>query len=335
VFLWAMKKVYDVFGIGNPLIDILARVQDSHLQELNLNKGVMHLIEEDARAVILDKIKHLPQTISPGGDCPNTMITLAMLNLKSVLAGKIGNDEFGLLFEQQVTKKGVISSLVKEKGITGSSIILISPDSERTMNTYLGKCRDFSKQDLDIARLKQSRFFYFTGYMWDTQKQKEATLEALRVAKENDMVVVFDVADPFAVKRNRDDFLKIIQEDVDIVLANQEEAMILTDKKTAKDAVELLSSFCEIAVVKCGHKGSLIKKEKLYAIPVYKVKAIDTTGAGDMYAAGFLYGLCNNYDIELTGKIASFLASRVVQQIGAQLPRIPFDELEKLKESCT
>jgi sugar/nucleoside kinase (ribokinase family) len=325
-----MDKKYDVFGIGNPLIDILAKVEDAQLVELNLNKGIMHLIEEDRRAEILDKIKDVPKKISPGGDCPNTMITLAMLNQKAVLAGKIGNDEFGEIFEKQVTDKGVISSLVKEDGVTGSSIILISPDSERTMNTHLGKCRDFSKQDLDVKKLKQSRFFYFTGYMWDTEKQKEATREALKIAQKNNIAVIFDVADPFAVKRNKEDFLNIIKAYVDVLFANEEEAKILSGKESAENAIGELSQYTDITVVKCGSNGSLVKKEILYKIPSYKVKAVDTTGAGDMYAAGFIYGLCRNYDLMHIGKIASFLASKVVQQIGAQLPKIPFEELEHL-----
>jgi sugar/nucleoside kinase (ribokinase family) len=325
-----MDKIYDVYGIGNPLVDILVHVRDRHLQELHLNKGIMHLINEESRNAIIDKIKDLPQTISAGGDCPNTIVALAMCGLKAVLSGKIGDDYFGELFEKKVMQKGVISGIVKEKGITGSSIILISEDSERTMNTFLGKCRDFSKKDLDIKKLKQSRYLYFTGYMWDTDSQKEATLKAIETAKLNNVLIAFDVADPFAVKRYKEDFLKIIRDHADIVFANEEEAKILFDSGTPEDAVLELSKYCEIAVVKCGARGSFIKKDMLTFISGFKTQAVDTTGAGDMYAAGFLYSLCMEYDIELCGKIASFLASKVVSRVGAQLDEIPFEELKKI-----
>jgi sugar/nucleoside kinase (ribokinase family) len=325
-----MQKIYDVYGIGNPLVDILVHVTDKHLQELHLNKGIMHLINEDSRNIIIEKIKDLPQTISAGGDCPNTIVALAMCGLRAVLSGKIGDDDFGELFEKKIMEKGVISGIVKEKGITGSSIILISDDSERTMNTFLGKCRDFSKKDLDIKKLKQSRYLYFTGYMWDTDSQKDATMRAIEIAKSNNVLIAFDVADPFAVKRYKEDFLTIIKNHADIVFANEEEAKILFDSSTAEEAILELSKHCEIAVVKCGAKGSFVKKDKLVFISGFKTQAIDTTGAGDMYAAGFLYSICMGYDLELCGKIASFLASRVVSRVGAQLDEIPFIELQKI-----
>jgi len=330
-----MKKIYDVFGIGNPLVDILTQVEDSHLTVLNLNKGVMHLIEEDARKILLTKLKRFPLTISAGGSCPNTMITLAMCKLKVILSGKIGNDKYGTLFEKQIKRNGVVSGIIKGKGMTGSSIILISEDYERTMNTYLGMCRAFTKKDLDVRKLKQSKFLYFTGYMWDTETQKEAILYAIEIAKKYGVKIVFDVADPFAVKRNKQEFSQLIKEHTDIVFANEEEAKMLFSIKTEQLVIEKLSQYCDIAVVKCGTKGSMIKKDRLYLIPSFRVNAIDTTGAGDMYSAGFLYGLCHNYDLLICGKIASFLASRVVMQIGAQLDKIPFDELNRIKDEHT
>ncbi|MBT3276003.1 MAG: adenosine kinase, partial [Spirochaetales bacterium] len=197
-----------------------------------------------------------------------------------------------------------------------------TPDSERTMNTYLGANREFTKGDINFDIVADSRFLYFTGYMWDTDLQKQAVMSAIEIGKRNGAVVAFDVADPFAVNRNRDAFIELIEKNVDIVFANREEAKLLFGTETANDAAEKLSTVCDIAVVKDGAAGSLVKRSHgaVERIPVRNVKAVDTTGAGDMYAAGFLYGIISGLSDREAGICASYLASRVVETWGAQFP---------------
>jgi sugar/nucleoside kinase (ribokinase family) len=318
----------DVFGLGNPLVDILAHIDDEFLKLNNLNKGIMHLIDEDQKNKLLDSISNGQIELEAGGACPNTIATLGLLGLNAALAGKVGTDELGSIFKEKIIQKKVNSYVKTEKGITGTSIILITPDKERTMNTHLGVNREYKKEDLPVEVFRNTSIFYFTGYMWDTENQKEATRLAMESAAENDVKIVFDVADPFAVERYRDDFLSIIKNQADIVLANAQEAEILT-KLGIAEAAELLGRYTEIAVVKNGEKDSHIySKGKLLNIPSFRTDVLDTTGAGDNFSAGFIFGLIKKYPLELCGTIASFVASKTIEKIGSQAP----DDIKKLVE---
>ncbi len=309
----------DIYGIGNPLIDILVNVTEDHLKELGLNKGTMHLIDMERRTEMLKFIGTEDKVYSCGGSCPNTMIALSAFGMKAALAGKIGNDSFGNIYEQQISEHNIVSELRYGDGATGSSIIMVSPDTERTMSTYLGINRQFCKADIDTTVIELAKYFYFTGYMWDTDLQKESILHALKTAENTGTKIIFDVADPFAVNRNREEFITLIRDHVDIVFANREEARIMFHTENPEESAKTLSELCDIAIVKNGHQGSIIQTgSELIRIPVNPVTAVDTTGAGDMYAAGFIYGLCRGFSLEDSGICASFLASQIVTSHGAQ-----------------
>ena len=218
-----------IFGIGNPLIDVVINVEDKDLKTLGVDKGIMHLVDENRQKEIMSYFKNMSPIYHPGGSAPNTLVACAGLEITGVISGKIGNDKFGEIYKAQVEKYGIISRLVIGDGPTGSSIILVTPDGERTMNTHLGMCQDFSIADIDESLLAKADIFYFTGYMWDTDSQKSAIKYALSIAKENKIKVIFDVADPFAVQRYRDAFLTLIEEEADVVFANQAELSILFD----------------------------------------------------------------------------------------------------------
>lgn len=310
-----------VYGIGNPLMDILVDVDESDLELLDLNKGIMHLIDDERRCKIDGHLGDRDRKMLPAGSAPNTLMSLGLLGVKSVLAGKIGNDEVGAHYSSSLEKNNVVSGLKCSDRITGSSIIMISEDGERTMNTHLGACQDFCAEDIDEELIAKAKYLYFTGYMWDTDSQKAAILRAISVAKENGTKVIFDVADPFVVSRNKDEFLKLIKDSVDIVFANEEEAKILLDNESPMECVALLSGMVDIALVKIGEKGSLIKEREsgeIIEIPANIVDCVDTTGAGDIYASGFIYGLANDFAVEESGVFASFLASQIVTSKGAQ-----------------
>ena len=317
-----------IYGIGNPLIDIVISVTDSDLAALELDKGVMHLVNEDRQSEIISYFKNSELKYSPGGSAPNTLLACAGLGISSLIAGKIGNDEFGEIYLGQAEKYGVISGLVQGDGPTGSSIILVSLDGERTMNTHLGMCREFSVDDVDEAKLAQSKFFYFTGYMWDTEPQKEAIQKAITIAKENKVQIVFDVADPFAVDRNKDEFLVMIEQDVDLVFANHAELAILFGSKDVESSTNELKKIIKCAGIKLGKKGSMVLEddEKHYLHP-QPISASDSTGAGDMYAAGFLAALSKGYSVIRAGEIGGLLAEEIIQQSGAQFPLQKIQEL--------
>ncbi|MGI6466037.1 MAG: adenosine kinase [Sphaerochaetaceae bacterium] len=315
-----MGKVY---GIGNPLIDIIVEVDDEDLNSLGIYKGAMHLIDEKQREKLLNFISPLNHLLFLGGSCPNTMITLASLGVEVTLGGKVGSDKYGKIYHQRLKELNVNDQLVDSSHPTGSSIILITEDSERTMNTYLGANRLYNRDDVVVKSLKASDYLYFTGYMWDTENQKEALKEALKIAKTANIKVAFDIADPLVVSRNRDEFLHLIEDYIDIVFANSEESRILFDNYDPYECCKSMGKLCETAIVKYGKHGSFIShNQQMMKIPVHGPQsALDTTGAGDTYAAGFLFGLVNNLSVESSGEIASYLAGEIIQQQGAQFSK--------------
>lgn len=309
----------DIYGIGNPLIDVVARVEDRDLRSLGLDRGIMRLIDEEERSNILRVLEKREKSFSCGGSCPNTMIALASFGVQACVAGKVGDDQYGDIYRKQVSQLPIESRLTIGEGPTGSSIILVTPDSERTMNTYLGVNRQFGPDDVDEQMAAESRFFYFTGYMWDTELQKAAILKAIEIAERNHRTIVFDLADPFAVNRNREEFLELLRRHVSIVFANREEAHILFDTDDSHQSVSELGHLCDIAAVKIGAHGSLVMSGgSLEEIPASEAVPVDTTGAGDMYAAGFLYGLTQGFSLFDAGLCASFVASKIIVKPGAQ-----------------
>lgn len=321
-----------VYGIGNPLIDYLCSVEEEDLAKLGLNKGTMLLIDSERQAEIVDYTKEKDIKYSPGGSCPNTMVTLRSLGIETTLAGGVGRDELGAMYRRRLTECGVKDECVDKDAVTGTSIILLTSDKERTMNTFLGANRLFGPEDVNTESASNADLFYFTGYMWDTECQKNAVKKVLEIYKQKGKKIAFDIADPFAVGRYRQTFLTLIRDYCDIVFANSEEARFLLDNYDAYECCKSLGKLCPIAIVKNGKKGSYISCDKtIYEIPLYGTDTpVDTTGAGDTYAAGFLYGFLKGYDIETTGKIASYLAGEIISQIGAQ-----FDEnkIKTIKET--
>lgn len=326
-----MKKT-DVFGIGNVLIDLLTEISDKDIETLKLDKGIMKLVSEEESKKILNHIQGRDIAINCGGSCPNTIVNLAAFGVKAALSGKIGKDENGKLYETNLGKMGIDSYLSKtDESITGNSIILISPDSERTMNTSLCANQLYSVDDVDEEAIANSKYLYFTGYMWDTDSQKAALTKAIKIAEDNDTIIAFDVADPFAVGRNREEFLQLIENHFDIVFANKEEAKILFGEGTVEEHANKLAKITKIAVVKNGKIGSIIQSEdNIHNIAPTIHKAIDTTGAGDMFAAGFLGGLSKGFDLPKAGSLASYLAGEIVTEMGAQLGPERLKEVQKI-----
>lgn len=326
-----MEKVKSVYGIGNPLIDAITSITGEDLSALGIHKGTMQLISKSQRLELAEYIRTRNASYSCGGSCPNTIITLAALGVPTTLGGKVGDDEFGQIYKKRLIEDNVKDELCICSEPTGSSIILVTEDSERTMNTYLGANREYRPEDVVNQSVKDADFFHFTGYMWDTENQKAAIRKALRLAHEDNVKVSFDIADPFAVSRYREDFFKLIQDDCDIVYANNEEARILFDNYDAYECCKSMGKLCNIAIVKNGKRGSFIScGREIHPIAVSGPQtATDTTGAGDIYAAGFLYGQCMDLNIDQCGNIASYLAGEIIKQVGAQFAKERIPELKE------
>ncbi len=308
-----------VFGIGNPLIDIVFHATDGDLDALALSKGIMHLVSEERQQEILRHFSGKTPVYRPGGSAPNTMLACGGMGIPAVISGKIGNDEFGNTYEKQVEDYGITSRLVRGDGATGSSIILVTPDGERTMNTHLGMCQEYGRTDVDTELLRKADYLYFTGYMWDTDVQKGAIQYAIDIARDSGVKIVFDVADPFAVERYRDDFLHLLKNDIDVAFANRTEASILFGTSETSECVRRLGDLVPVAALKIGKEGSIvIDHGDATAVPGRPITPIDTTGAGDMYAAGFLVALERGSGSHEAAKLAGYLAEEIIQETGAQ-----------------
>ena len=306
-----------VLGIGNSLVDILIRLEsDETLNNFALPKGSMQLVEISKSNKILRETTNLKRQQSSGGSAANTINGLANLGVKTGFIGKIGNDEFGEFFKSDMQVKGIVPKLFKGSKETGRAIGLISPDSERTFATYLGSSIELSDTDLSKELFDGYDFFHIEGYLL----QNHALIEqALIFAKQNNLIVSIDFASFNVVEENIEFLTKITKKYVDIVFANEDEAKAFTGEDPRK-ALDIISEMCDIAVVKIGEKGSLIKRDKkVYKVGIIEANRFDTTGAGDLYAAGFLYGLINNMSMNKCGEIGSLLSGKVIEVIGAKM----------------
>lgn len=303
--------------MGNALVDILTRLNDdSLLEQFNLPKGSMTLVDLELSNLIYVNSANLDKKKASGGSAANTIHGLSRLGVDSIYIGKIGNDDLGRFFSEDMEKAGIHPVLFHSINDTGKVMALISPDSERTMATYLGAAVELSGDDISSDLFEDRDLFYIEGYLVNNF---ELFSKSIRLAHEKNNMIALDLASFNVVDQYRDPLLEEIKAYVDIVFANEEEAKSLTQLEP-EAAVEKIAESCEIAVVKTGAKGSLIKsKNEVIHVPARKVNSIDTTGAGDIYAAGFIYGLSRNLALEKCGQIGTLLASRVIQVIGPKI----------------
>ena len=323
---------FDVFGMCNALYDIQAEVQDEVLAELGLEKGAMMLLEEAQQRAIVPRIyTHIVNTES-GGSGANTMFGVALLGGTACYTSAVGPDEHGALYRDGLASRGVKPNLGTANGVTGVSLILVTPDAQRTMCTFLGRSRELTEADLDLTDLRASKYLYVTSYLWDTPNQKAAVLRAMREANASGVKVALSLSDPFCVHRHGDELRQLLQEHVDVILGNGQEAMALTGAGHPYDALRELSRHAEVAVVTLDEHGALIRSgDTTHEIPRYRVTAVDTTGAGDMFAAGILFGLTQGLPLDVTGRISSYAAAQVVAKMGPRLEGIDTVAISRLR----
>lgn len=308
-----------ILGLGNALVDLLMIVDDSFVESLSFKKGSMNHIDLAKAKDILKRSASIKKERVTGGSVANAINGLSKLGVDTGYIGKIGEDEFGNFFRSEMKNNGTMPHLFKGEQGTGTAICMISDDSERTFATYLGAAIELTSSDLSIELFNGSTHFFLEGYM---VQNHELVIRSLELAREAGLKIAIDLASFNIVEENIDFLKNAVKEYVDILFANEDEARVFTGKESPEDAVSVLSEFCGTAIVKIGSKGSLIIDENKneYKIDPFKVIPVDTTGAGDFYAAGFLYGLSSNHSLDKCGKIGSLLASRVVEVIGAGIP---------------
>ncbi len=325
-----LNKDIDLIGLGNAIVDIIVNVDDEFLDKNNLEKGSMNLIDLNQSDELLKDCKIIKQVA--GGSTANTVYALATLGNKVEFIGRVKNDNFGKNFSESIKKSGAIfkSKLVKSEKSSAHSVIFITPDAQRTMCTYLGASIEFETSDLDNSSINKSKYLYLEGYLWDSDLAKKAFINASEIAKNSNTKIVLSLSDSFCVDRHRDSFIELIKDYVNILFCNESELKSLFKEISFEDCRKYISSICDLSIVTMGSNGSyIINQEKTEKInSVVSGKVIDTTGAGDIYAGGFMHGLINNYPLKVCGDFGSICAGHIITQLGSR-PNIDLKSLLK------
>ena len=306
-----------ILGIGNAIVDVICKVEDSFLSENNLTKSTMKLVDETEFKKLLSNLK-IEETIS-GGSVANSIVGLSQLGNKVGFIGKVNEDELGDKYEEGLKKEKVeyFYSKKKEDLPTGTCLILITPDSERTMCTFLGTAGKINENDIDINAVKNSEIIFLEGYLWDEGDPKKAFDKAIQ----NSNKVAMSLSDLFCVERHKPHFLNLFKNKLNITFSNEQEILSLLDTKNFDEVISFAKELGKLIVITRGEKGSIaIDKDEVVEYEIQKnLKIVDLTGAGDLFAAGFLHGYVNNLSIKESLQKGTEMSARVIQKIGARL----------------
>jgi adenosine kinase len=320
---------YDVLGIGNAIFDVLVQTDEAFLISHGMAKGGMALIDENRAAEIYRDMG--PATEMSGGSAANTIVGLANLGARAAYVGKVRDDQIGRLYTHDIRAAGVAFETKAAVGgpATGCSYILVTPDGERTMNTWLGAAQELLPDDIDAAQVAASSFVYLEGYLWDPLSAKAAFVKAAEIAHGAGRQVALTLSDSFCVDRYRDEFLDLMRKGtVDLVFANEAELHSLYQTSDFETALKQLRADTKLGVVTRSEKGCVVASaDSVVAVPAFPIeKIVDTTGAGDLFAAGFLFGLVRGAGHEGAGRLGALAAAEVIQHIGAR-PQVSLKEL--------
>ncbi|HLS68521.1 MAG TPA: adenosine kinase [Kiloniellales bacterium] len=317
------KEPLDVVGIGNAIVDVLAQAEDSFIAQQELPKGSMTLID-------MKRAESLYAAMGPavevsGGSCANTMAGLASLGGKGGFIGKVRNDQLGGIFRHDIRATGIEfdAPAATEGPPTARCLILVSPDAQRTMATYLGISVELGPADVDHDLIRRAKVLYLEGYLWDSPAAKQAFVEAAQTARAAGTKVALTLSDPFCVERHRESFRELVQGHVDLLFANEAEIISLYECDTFEEALQQVRGHCEIAALTRSERGSVIlADEETHQVEAIRVgDLVDTTGAGDLYAAGFLHGYTQGRDLPTCGRLASLAAGEAVSHLGPRPSR--------------
>ena len=315
---------YDLYGIGNALVDMEYQVSDEKLAELAVDKGLMTLIEEDRHHELVAQLGALEHKKASGGSAANTVIAQAQLGGKSYYSCKVSNDEFGDFYLKDMQACGVDTNLDGQNridGHTGKCIVMVTPDADRTMNTYLGVTVGLDEDAVSEEAIRNSKYVYMEGYLVASPTGKAAALKAQQVASQAGVPTVLTLSDPNMVEFFGDGLLEMAGDNLDLLFCNDAEAAMMTSTKDTEAAAEALKKISRRFAITVGAEGSLVYDgDTMHKIPAPEVNVIDTNGAGDMYAGAFLYGLTHNLSFVDSAQLASKAASKVVTHFGPRLP---------------
>ena len=307
-----------ILGIGNAIVDVICKVDDSFISKNGLTKSTMKLIFDETEFKKLLKNLKIEKTVS-GGSVANSIVGISQLGDKVGFIGKVSDDEFGSKYEEGLKKENVeyFYSKKKEELPTGTCLILVTPDSERTMCTFLGTAGKINENDVDSDAIKQSQIIFLEGYLWDEGEPKKAFDKAISSAKK----VAMSLSDQFCVDRHKPHFLQLVKNKLDITFANEQEITSLIDAKKFEEVISFSKQLNKLMVITRGEKGAVaIQGEEVIECDVHKnLKIVDLTGAGDLFAAGFLHGYVNKLSIKDSLEKGTEMSSKVIQQIGARL----------------
>ncbi len=325
---------YDVYGIGNALVDMEFKVSDDFFTENNIEKGMMTLVEEDRQATLINAL-HSEQSDEIkrqcGGSAANSIIAVSQFGGNSFYSFKIANDETGHFYLDDMKENGVGTKNTKDtlpEGTTGKCMVMVTPDAERTMNTYLGITASLSPEQVDTDALINSKWVYIEGYLVTSETGMQAALEVIKTAKANGVKTSYTMSDPNMVKFFRENIMKIIGDGIDLLFCNEQEALEFTNTQDVLLAREELKKFANSFVITQGKNGAVIWDGTMFIdIEPHVVQALDSNGAGDMYAGAFLYGITNGMNYAGAGALASLASSKVVEQYG---PRLSWSQVKEI-----
>ena len=328
-----MTKKYDVYAIGNALVDMEYEVHDEFFNKHKIDKGLMTLVDEDRQNYLLGALGTAPKKQQCGGSAANTAIASAQFGASTFYSCKVAKDPIGNFYFQDLQDNGVDSNLKlqdREDGVTGKCLVLITPDAERTMNTFLGITSSISKTQVDPEAIRGSKYMYMEGYLVASPTGREAAVHARRIAEAAGVKTALTFSDVNMVKFFRDGLKEMIGDGIDLLFCNESEACAFTDESDILVAREKLKSLAKTFVITLGENGAVIFDGKEFInVEPFAVKAIDTNGAGDMYAGAFLYAITHNHDFKTAGKLASMASSKVVSQFG---PRLKTEDVLDIKK---
>ena len=311
---------YDVIGIGNAIVDIIGRCEDDFLARHGAPKGNMRLVDAETVEKIYGEMG--PGVEISGGSAANTMVGIGSLGGRAAFIGKVADDDFGKVFAHDIRAAGVAfaSQPVSGKAPTSRCLILVTPDGERTMNTYLGISTDLDRGELDADAIRAASILYLEGYLFDQPEAMAAFHQAVEIARGAGRRVALTLSDGFCVARHRGEFLDLIRSGIDILLANESEITSLYETEDFEEAARCVAADTELAALTRSEKGSvIISKGQRIEVPVHPVeRLVDSTGAGDLYAAGFLYGVATGKDLATAGRLGSLAAAEVISHMGAR-----------------
>lgn len=309
---------YEVVGIGNAVVDVISHADDAFLGTMNIEKGIMQLIERDRAEDLYGAMTDRLQT--PGGSVANTIAGIGALGLPTAFIGRVKDDDLGQFYAQSMIDGGTdfVNAPVEGGDLpTSRSMIFVSPDGERSMNTYLGISTDLGPQDVPEAVTSAAKIIFLEGYLFDKDKGKQAFLEASRQARAAGGKAGIAISDPFCVNRHRDDFIRMIRDELDYVIGNEAEIRSLFETEDLEDALDRTAAMCDLVIcTRSGDGVTLIQDGARVDVPVTRITPVDATGAGDQFAAGFLYGLATGRDLETCGKMGNICAAEVISHIG-------------------